>query len=214
MTNIKNRYISMLGLPGSGKGTQAEVLSKAINAKVLSIGELVRKEINNKKVDESIVNKYNRGEPQDDSFIKAIVNNEIKKLNNKIIIFDNYPFSEAQVLGYKNMINNSNSLLIIIQISPETALKRISHRLICPQCRENYIDYKSSDYCEKCGTKLIERSDDKEKIVKQRISEYIPRINKIIEEFEDFGEVCEINGENTPKEVAKDIFKKVKTWIY
>ncbi len=218
MTNINQRIIiSLLGLPGSGKGTQAEFLISEFNASHISIGELVREEINSntpnlKKF--NIKEKYDQGIPQDDSLVKMLIQNKLINTENNII-FDNYPFSKKQAEDFFEIIKElkvKNILAINIKISKKTSLDRISSRLVCKKCGEIFINNGKLTNCSKCGTKLIQRSDDKPNIVNKRLMFYIPRILEVRNMFTENARYLEINGENSINEVKIELLNKVNQW--
>jgi len=220
MINIDSEIIaiSLLGLPGSGKGTQAEFLVEKYEAISISIGELVRETLENHPNDnikEEALKKYNKGIPQDDEFIKKIILQKLSKFEARNIIFDNYPFSEKQVADYLDILKNQNihkHLLLNIKIDKSTALKRISHRVICSKCGESYIDYKARDICSRCGEKLTHRTDDSVDVVSKRVDEYLPRIANVSLLFKDTGSYIEVDGKKTPLEVREDINNKIAKW--
>lgn len=218
MTNTKGKVaISLLGLPGSGKGTQADYLKNIYDGQIVSIGELVRREIDaNHNLSSEIIEKYNKGVPQDDKFVKELVEKALKSSKNNFVVLDNYPFSKEQLDDYKKITQDhgyTKKIMLNIIISPATALDRISHRLICPKCKISLIDDRSSDHCPKCGHKLVERRDDKAEVVKKRIDEYLPRVEEITKLFDKIGQVVKVDGEKSPEEVKDEIISKVDKWI-
>ncbi|MHA1675971.1 MAG: adenylate kinase family protein, partial [Candidatus Njordarchaeales archaeon] len=163
---------------------------------------------------EEITRKYNLGIPQDDQFIKNIILDKISK-NDRSVVFDNYPFSTNQTDNFLEILSEKGVdqyLLINIKIKKETAINRISHRVICPKCGESYIDYKAKDVCEKCGEKLIHRTDDNRDVVAKRVDGYLPRIEEVSEAFKKMDKYIEIDGEKTPEEVKEEINSKLAKW--
>ncbi len=220
MTNTKEKCfaISLLGLPGSGKGTQANFLIEKYNAVSISVGELVRNALKNypeSDIKTRAFEKYNSGQPVDDDFIKMIIADEISKHENRNIIFDNYPFSRDQMVDFKSILNQSKInkyVALNIEIDQKTALKRIQGRVVCPKCDKSFSGLSVGDICPKCNVALINRADDNDETVKNRITEYIPRIQKISKSFKAEGKYIHIDGERTPDEVREEINIKLKQW--
>ena len=203
-----------LGLPASGKGTQAKVFAKKQHCSILSIGDLVREYISNNPASDKGIEmkqKYDQGIPQDDKTIFSLIQDKIASIDGGIVL-DNFPFSEGQALFVKDLMAKYNfdaATLVYIEIKPDTAKKRIGTRKICPDCKSIYKD-ESIDKCSKCGAKLVIRSDDNEETLDQRRREYLPRAEKVIETFSKFGKVIRINGEPEIEKVTDEINLKVK----
>ena len=210
----KRVAVCFLGLPASGKGTQADLLAKKINAKNLGMGEMIREEIKladmNDPFCKSIKDRYEKGTPQPDEVVADIVKKNISKFSQNIIL-DNFPFSKNQTDLFVQVCEDlgiSNPVLIIIEITKEESLKRILSRKICSNCGKIYIDG-GSQICEKCGSALISRSDDNEEILKNRLSEYWPRIEEVKNHFAKYGKVIVIDGEKSISEVESAINRKL-----
>ena len=214
MKNERKIYC-FLGLPGSGKGTQAELLAEEIGAVMFETGDMIREEISSCDLTDpfcvEIKQKYEKGIPQPDEVVFDIIQKRLTATN-KSVIFDNFPFSEKQAelfIKYCKDNHISNPSLIIINIDKDTSINRIVHRKVCSGCGEIYID-KESTICEKCGNALITRSDDNIETVENRINYYQPRINETRSIFVSNGyKIIEINGEQSVKEVYKQIKKRI-----
>src|SRR3989344_6593101 len=213
MQNTKIIY-SFIGLPASGKGTQAAVLAKRLGAKVIGIGDLIRTTIDANNNDPFIVeirDRYNKGDPQPDSVAIDLVKKYLVHIDSDVI-FDNFPFSLGQSQFITDFITeNTNWKIIIIylELEPETVIKRIISRKICVSCG---TIYESSDemICEKCGGSLIVRSDDNEDIARTRIGQYLPKIKEVINYFESkSGKIIRIDGEKSDSEVSAEITEKL-----
>lgn len=210
--NNKITILSFLGLPASGKGTQAQILADKIGAKVLGVGDLIRDEIENAELSDpfyaDMKEKYDKGIPQSDEVVIDIVKKNITQAGDKLI-FDNFPFSDKQAeLFFKlcHDINAKKPVLILVKIAKNTALKRILSRKVCSSCETVYID-DGNQICEKCGSALISRSDDNEETLTKRINEYIPRMDEVSTAFKNNGQIFEIDGEKSITDVSSQIFK-------
>ena len=212
---MRRRTIVMLGFPASGKGTQAEILAQRFDARILGVGDLVRAEMKHGK-DRKIVAKvkenYDRGIPQEDPIIENLVDQAVKK-SPASIIFDNFPFSESQIIFFEKLLKKYHlpqPEVIYIKISQETAVKRISSRRICDKCGEIYLSGNIGDSCQKCPGKLILRDDDKPDVVRERLAHAEPRIEMVIKHFRrQAWPVYEIDGEPSIDKVTKQINQKL-----
>ncbi len=221
MTNTnqdKTIAVALMGLPGSGKGTQAIFLLEKLNAVSISVGELVRNALKSypeSEIKSKAEEKYNSGQPVDDDFIMMIIKDEISKYKNRNIVFDNYPFSKNQMVDFKNIMKESKIdkyVALNIEIDQETAMSRIAGRVVCQKCGESFRGLAAGDICPKCNVPLVHRADDKEEVVKNRIIKYIPRIEEISKNFDREGKYIRIDGERTPEEVREEINSKFDKW--
>ena len=215
MSDQRRQILCFLGLPGSGKGTQIEILAAKTGAKMVSIGDEIREELESADMSDpfyrQMKEKYDEGIPQPDEVVADIVKKRIKSLDGNII-FDNFPFSHNQAdLFFKicDELQFDKPKLVVISISPEASIHRIVFRKVCADCGHVVISDGDS-ICEKCGGAMISRSDDNVETVTERIKNYSPRILEVERYFRDKGEVIEIDGSGSINEVAKLIEKAVK----
>lgn len=204
----KRQIFCFLGLPASGKGTQVQILSTKIGAQVLGIGNLIREEIENGNSNDpfylDIKHRYDNGIPQADEVILDIVKRHLKVHKEQNIIFDNFPFSTAQAEEFFKVCESVgvDPVLIIVDIKPETAIKRIIHRKVCSSCEAVFMDSEAT-ICEKCGGALISRTDDTIETVEKRIQFYQPRIQEVKDIFSKHNKVMKISGEGSVETVTK-----------
>lgn len=204
------RIFAFLGLPASGKGTQAQIFAEKYGFDNIGIGDLVREEMaTNKGNDDfikSIREQYSQGAPVSDDIIFKLLEKKLNNISSDGVVFDNFPFNKAQLeflLNYTKQSNWQAPVVIYIKIDPEYAVKRISTRKICPKCKSVYT---GGTKCEKCNTELISRSDDNEETVRKRIQSYMPNIEEVIATVKSLdGEIIEIDGEPSIEDVTKEI---------
>lgn len=212
----KKIIYSFLGLPASGKGTQAEILAKKDNIEVVGIGDLIRQTIEEGGAKDPFVhaieNRYDKGVPQPDDVVIDLVAKYLERNTKDEIILDNFPFNQKQADFLLGLKNNYNFVLIYIKISPETTIKRIVSRRVCADCGAIY-DSADEMICEKCGGSLVVRADDNEETVKKRISLYLPRIEEVEKFYHEHNlKVIELDGEKSIDEVDKELWQKIQTF--
>jgi adenylate kinase len=203
---------SFIGLPASGKGTQAEIFATKHHFTPISIGNLVREAIvDETNPDKNEINKYyTEGKPVPDEIVFRLLEAKIKTINEGIL-FDNFPFTDKQSEWIEKYVSDNNLApltIIYINISPESAFKRIEIRTYCPKCGLTFKDGETS--CPKCGGKLEQRADDNPATLKKRISQYEQGIRTILNIYQPKEQVIEINGELSIKEVEEEIDNKIK----
>lgn len=213
MNELKTIY-SFIGLPASGKGTQATVLAKRLGIKVIGVGKLIRETFETQTSDPfvaEIKNRYNKGIPQPDSVAIDLVKKYLTHIDSDVI-FDNFPFSLGQSQFITDFITEDTNwkiIIIYLELESETVIKRIISRKICVSCG---TIYESSDemICEKCGGSLIVRSDDNEDVARTRIGQYLPKIKEVINYFESkSSKIIRIDGEKSVEEVSVEITKNL-----
>lgn len=207
--------ICILGLPASGKGTQAKLMAEKLSAKIISIGDLIREELENPEITgldiAEVKDKYDRGIPQDDDTIFKIIRGKVD-FSATTLIFDNFPFSRNQCekfFDFCDELKIKKPSLFYIKVSPDTALERVATRRICERCESIFLD-ESIEKCDKCGGKVVVRADDKREIVENRIKIYQERIAEILTFFHQRSKVFEIDGEKSIPEVWSQIEADLK----
>lgn len=221
--------IIVLGVPGSGKGTQAELLAEKFDFYHLETSEIIEKNLDNaKKGDFVLVNnkKYflldekkmrESGELMSPPLIAVWINNKIKELaqKGKGIITSGSPrtlYEGKEVIPVlKKLYGTKNIKVILLDLSAKESIWRNSHRRSCQLMRHPVLYTKETVKLTKCpidGSKLIIRKDDNPEIIKVRLKEYKERTFPLIEYFKGQGlQVEKINGEQSVEDVFKDILK-------
>lgn len=212
MDNPKTIY-SFIGLPASGKGTQADFLAKKLRVdSPIGMGELIREVISSDSTDpfvQEIKSRYDKGIPQPDSVAIDLLHRKLDNSKNDIVL-DNFPFTEEQARFLVTYLEDQKSffhnlIVVYIKINPETAIKRATTRKICSDCGEIYAATDEM-ICEKCGGALIVRTDDNVDTIKVRIDHYLPKINEVLSYYRQHNKkVIEIDGEKSVADVSSEI---------
>ncbi|MFN3478367.1 MAG: adenylate kinase family protein [bacterium] len=189
------KIILFFGPPGSGKGTQANILLQNFsNLVYIATGDLIRKNINQQTEIGKIAEKYiNQGLLVPSEIINQMVKEEISKLKSSVttikgIILDGYPRTIDQL---QFIIRNFSEpcITFFFDLSLEKVIERISYRRICPNCNSIYhMIYnkpQKDEICDKCNTNLIQRKDDKEEVIKKRYKIYLEETLPIIEKMRE-----------------------------
>jgi len=206
--------IVIFGPQGSGKGTQAEVLSKRLKIPQITMGDLLREEIkNHSQVGKEIDAIVNRGQLVPDEVSTQILKQRLLKADcQNGFVLDGYPrnLNQAKLLAEITKVDKA----LEIWISDKEAVKRISGRRSCPRCGAVYhLQFnppKIDELCDQCQTKLIVRDDDKEEIIKNRLAIYHQATEPIIKYYQQSGVHLKIDGLPPIAAVTKDIFEKLK----
>ncbi|OGF27497.1 hypothetical protein A2331_00775 [Candidatus Falkowbacteria bacterium RIFOXYB2_FULL_34_18] len=215
-------YIIFLGAPGSGKGTQADMLGEYLNIPVISPGELLRHEIETKSLlGRSIKKKLSKGQLVANDIVEKIIDKRISKKDTQNgFILDGYPrrLKQASLLKDRlKKITSQNSVLVIDIIIRDKVIKeRVTGRRVC-DCGATYHlvnnPPKKKDVCDLCGLKLYQRDDDKHNVIADRLKHFHARVRKINKYLEKYYKIVKINGELSIKDTKNEIIKIVKNEI-
>jgi adenylate kinase len=213
-------YIIMLGAPGAGKGTQANILSKEMNLSHIASGDLFRQALEKKTKIGLLAKSYmDKGElVPDEVTIKMILERINQPDCASGCIFDGFPrtLQQAKVLD-KALKEQGRSIdkAIYIEVTNEQLVKRLSGRWLCRICQTPYhlinSPPKTPGKCDKCGGDLYQRSDDREETVKDRLNVFFAHTVPILDYYEKQGKLIRVNGNQGIQEVAREIISALKT---
>ena len=177
--------IVLLGMQGSGKGTQAQLLSKKYGFPHISTGDIFRDNIKNKTELGRKVEAYlNKGELVPDELTIAVVKDTLQKCAGGFIL-DGFPRNLAQTKALDAVAEINPA--INLQITDKEAVKRLSGRRTCTKCNAVFHlitnPPKQKDLCDKCGGKLVQREDDTEQAIKKRINIYKKNSQPILDYY-------------------------------
>ncbi len=197
--------IVMLGAPGAGKGTIGKRLSNELGIKHLSSGDIFRKLIEgNTKIGKEIEECINNGKLIPDELAMKIFEEKLVEYNLKNgIILDGYPRTEKQASHLDQMLNKIKlkiDVVVNIDVSEQLIIDRIINRRICSACGEIYnLKYgkrpQNYEVCDKCGSKLIQRSDDNEKTVRGRLETYNNTTKDLLKYYEQKGVLFNLHSD-------------------
>jgi len=194
----------LLGPPGAGKGTQADVLSNRLNMPHISTGDMLREALReNREVGRRAKEYMEKGELVPDELVTEIVKNRLSQADTKdAFILDGYPRTEKQAEDLDaalDSIGNKLDLVLYFKTSSEVSIERLSGRRICPHCNANYhIKNRppaKEGNCDKCGTALYQREDDKPTTVIKRLEVYGLKTKSLISYYQKKGLLREIPGD-------------------
>lgn len=194
--------ILILGPQGSGKGTQAQLLATHFGFYHLEAGKLVREVA---KVDPEIDRIVNeKGALIPATRITQIVEADLTKnaTGAKGVIFDGFPRVFDQYMEFRTWLSKMGQkidLAIVLEISEEETIRRLSARRVCEKCGEvyNLITHPSrtENVCDLCGSNLIHREDDKPETITKRLQIYHSETQPMIDEMEKEGLIVRVPGE-------------------
>lgn len=213
-------YIVMLGKPGSGKGTVGKMLSEQLGIVHISSGELFRSYIKKageigKKIDEYV----SKGKLVPDDLAIKLVEKRLSETDCKDgAILDGFPRTVVQAEALNKFLKTQSckiDIAVELELSDQDIIDRIVKRRVCSNidCREVYnLEFKKpkqENICDKCGSKLIQREDDKIETVKQRLKTYYETSAKLVEYYKAqdllYAVKLNIHSGKTSEDVAKEV---------
>jgi len=212
-------YIIMLGAPGAGKGTQADILSKEMDLPHIASGDLFRQALEERTEVGLLAKNYmNKGElVPDEITIKMILGSINQPDCASGCLFDGFPrtLRQAKVLD-KALGEQGRSIdkAIYIEVPNEELVKRLSGRWLCRTCQTPYhiinSPPKTPGKCDKCGGELYQRTDDREETVKDRLNVFFAQTVPILDYYKKQGKLIKVNGNLGLQGVAKEIVSALK----
>ena len=207
-------YIVMLGAPGSGKGTQADILCREAGLQHVASGDLFRQALEKKTELGLLAKAYmERGELVPDEITIKLV---LERINAPDCIsgclFDGFPRTLEQAKALDKSFttqNRSIDKVIYTRVPDEELIKRLSGRWLCRVCQMPYHIVSSPPKlpgkCDKCGGELYQRPDDKEETVRERLKVFLVQTTPLIEYYRKQNKLIEVDGNLGIQEVAKEI---------
>lgn len=188
--------IILLGAPGAGKGTIAEILVNSHHIVQISTGDILRNAVNagtaiGKKAGEYM----SRGELVPDSIIMEIMEDRLQQDDCKEgFILDGFPRTmfQAEALGdILSRLGMSLDAVVNLEVPEDIIIRRLTSRRTCSntECQAIYNIYtmpsKREGICDKCGSPIVQRDDETEEVIKKRLETYKEKTAPLIEYYQD-----------------------------
>jgi adenylate kinase len=206
--------IILLGPPGAGKGTQAEYLAKKLKLAHVATGDLFRKVAKEGTPLGTALRSYmEKGLlVPDEITIRLLLQRIAEPDAAGGIIFDGFPRTIAQARALDEALTRESKKIdkvINFEVSREELVTRLSARWTCSQCQAPYHIVNSPSkvvgVCDRCGGKLIQRTDDAPETVKKRLEVYFTETAPLIDYYKVQGKLVSFDGEGTVADVEKRI---------
>ncbi len=211
--------IVLLGPPGSGKGTQGEKLSALLGVPHIVMGDIIREVSREESELGNKVKSYlNKGLLVPNKIVIELLKKKLRRRDCEGFILDGYPRTTVQAEALEEILKPEKlDLAIYLNVDEKEIIKRISYRRQCPKCGMVYHllfnPPKKDEICNKCGSKLFQREDDKEEIVKKRIMEYRKKTEPLINYYREKGILEIVDGNKSIDEVFRETVAIVKKWM-
>ncbi|MFD1414822.1 adenylate kinase [Oceanobacillus jeddahense] len=204
----------LMGLPGAGKGTQAEKIEEKYNIPHISTGDMFRLAIKEgtdlgKKAKEYM----DQGNLVPDEVTIGIVKERLGKDDcAEGFLLDGFPRTIAQAEALQELtadLNRTIDHVIHVDVPEEKLVERLTGRRICPTCGTTYhVIYnppKEEGICDKDGSQLIQRDDDQPETVKKRLAVNVEQTQPLLDFYQDKGYLVKVDGDRDINDVFSDI---------
>ena len=201
----------LMGPPGAGKGTQGEILSEKLGIDTISTGVMLRTAIKEQTEVGKLAEQYiNDGKLVPDDVIVNIVKERLSKPDcAKGFILDGFPRTTAQAEALTASGVKIDKVLAL-EVEDEKIVERLSSRRECSKCGAPYSTLFNKPAvegkCDKCGGDLIQRADDNEATIQNRLNVYHDQTEPIKAYYEKIGLLVIAKGEEELQDTTKNVF--------
>ena len=201
----------LLGAPGAGKGTQAELICEKLNIPAISTGNIIREAMKQgTEMGKKAKERVDAGQLVPDEVVIGIIKERLSQDDCKGgFILDGFPRTIPQAEALDTMGIEIDKVLSI-EVSDENIIRRMSGRRVCPDCGASYhIEYKKpakEGICNACGASLVIRKDDKPETVLDRLNVYHEQTEPLKEFYSGKGKLVTVEGQEELKDTTKLTF--------
>lgn len=213
------KYIVLLGPPGAGKGTQAEVITKETHLAHISSGDIFRENLK-AQTDLGVLAQgfMNRGELVPDDVTIAMIRERLSRPDCASgAILDGFPRTPAQAEALNAMLTELNGKVMsvpYISVPADVLVERLAGRWTCRAqghvYHTVYNPSKVAGVCDVDGSELHQREDDQRETVERRIRVYMAQTSPLIEYYRSAGLLAEVDGTQPIEEVTKQILAAIR----
>jgi adenylate kinase len=214
--------IVLMGPPGAGKGTQAEVMARNLFVPHISTGDIFRANIKAGTELGQLANQYiSKGDLVPDEVTMAMIRDRLAEDDcAEGFILDGLPRTIGQADALEGVLADQGKSLdkvVNIDVPIEKLIARLSGRRVCRNCSQTYHLLNNppmeEGICDECGGELYQRADDSEETIKNRLDVYVAQSSPLIEYYEAKGLLLSIDGDQSINDVLTDIGRGLgKDW--
>jgi len=199
--------VILFGPPGSGKGTQADLVERHYGFPKISTGDLLRRAVQDRtplgiRAEEMM----NRGELVADDIVNGLVRERITSPDaERGYVLDGFPRNLAQVHSLESMDGERSEVVIEIDVDRETLVERMQGRLTCRNCgavtNRSLRKPRTEGRCDVCGGELYQRDDDRPEVISERLRVYRETTEKVRAHYQAKGVFHRVDGAASVDEV-------------
>lgn len=199
-----------MGMPGSGKGTQAALLAQALGIVHVSTGDILRDAVKSgSALGRKVRGFLEAGTLVPDEVLGDLVAERLSRADaRRGFVLDGYPRTGEQVGFLDRVLERLGTALdavFLLTAPADEVVRRLTGRRVCPGCDAVFhVDTrppKSAGVCDGCGSALVQRPDDREEVILERLEVYTKQTLPIARAYTERGLLCEVNGTGHPQVV-------------
>lgn len=199
----------LLGYPGSGKGTQAKVLSQKLDMFHVSTGDIFREELAKKtSLGQEVAGYLNAGRLVPDKLVLDVLKVRLGA-ETRGLLFDGFPRTVEQAEGLDNWFGSRGQAIdavVFLNVPEDEVARRLGARRTCPGCGRIYNVISAppakEGVCDVCGKPLTTRDDDKPAVIERRLQVYRDQTEPLLAYYRAAGNFYEADGSLPPETVA------------
>ncbi|SDC51075.1 Adenylate kinase [Pelagirhabdus alkalitolerans] len=209
----------LMGLPGAGKGTQAEKIVEKYQIPHISTGDMFRSAIKEEtELGQKAKSYMDQGELVPDEVTIGIVRERLSKPDcQKGFLLDGFPRTIAQAEALESLLDELESPLdyvLHVDVPQDKLVDRLTGRRICPECGATYhVMYnppKVDGKCDHDGAELIQRDDDRAETVSKRLEVNVEQAQPLLDFYQDKGYLQAVDGDQDIDQVFEVIDEKLQ----
>jgi len=211
---MKSQALIFLGAPGAGKGTQAREVSRHFSIPQISTGDMLREAVRNQTpLGLAAKARMEAGELVPDEVVCGLVVERIEQPDcARGFILDGFPRTLGQARFVDRMLQakgKGDPLVFDIRVDRDLLVKRLTGRRTCSVCGQIYNIYfnppRVEGICDKDGGKLLQRADDSEESIRQRLVAYEQQTRPLIDYYRTRGVLQEVDGNRSPEAITGEL---------
>lgn len=209
--------ILLIGPPGVGKGTQAALLTQRTGALHLASGDIFRAELKAQTDLGRLARSYlDAGELVPDDVTVEMMSRRLasQDVRERGFVLDGFPRTLAQAEALTRILTEAGISLdkvVTLEVPDDVVVERIAGRLSCPECGAIYHRVsnppKAEGRCDRCGSSLIQRPDDRPEVVRERLRVFHEATRPVVSYYEAKGDLLRVDGSGNPEEVFEAIME-------
>ena len=205
----------LFGMQGSGKGTQSRLIVEQFDFEIFETGaELRRLAQDDSELGQKVKSIIEAGHLVPSEVVMEIIEAFLDNLpEGTAALFDGIPRSSDQQELFDALMERKGRDFkgILIELTEEEALKRLTTRRICAGCKAAYPSTYEADACEKCGSELVTRKDDTPDAIRVRLDTFQEKTLPVIESYKERGLMLSIDGQQSIDACTVDIMELLKS---